>query len=314
MLQFYLMQSDVLIRKNDIDYRIRYDEQNNSITIHAAHTGIFVEWSKTITNSLTESTSHTIQLTLTPKNLYNILCDYGRGRLSSKYKILFPCTSTNAVSSLSIEIHSTIEYHDEWDIKIITLELIDVPIETRLGTRLKQIETKFMTELKKSDETIDELFEENDMLFERNKKLRVSLEKAFDEIADLHNRFDKFDKVNKGSNTILCNRAADRGSLKLLKLLRKNGYSWNASTYFIAAKNGHLDILQYLHENGCPRPRTSFAIDMAVRNGHLEIVKYLHENGYSWNATACEKAVKNNHLDIVKYLHDNGCPCKHIVY
>ena len=59
---------------------------------------------------------------------------------------------------------------------------------------------------------------------------------------------------------------------------------WNDSVCAATAINGHLDVLQYLHENGCP-----------------------------WNALACELAALNGHLDVLKYLHENGCPCDHNV-
>ena len=45
-----------------------------------------------------------------------------------------------------------------------------------------------------------------------------------------------------------------------------------------AAKYGHLEVLKYLHENGCPCTE-------AARNGKLNCLKYLHENGCPWSAT-----------------------------
>ena len=49
-----------------------------------------------------------------------------------------------------------------------------------------------------------------------------------------------------------CNRAASRGSVRLLKWARENNIAWDAHTCYCAAKYGHLPALQYLHENGCP--------------------------------------------------------------
>eukprot|EP00122_Pirum_gemmata_P019720 Pgem_evm1s18451 len=43
----------------------------------------------------------------------------------------------------------------------------------------------------------------------------------------------------------------------------------------MAATNGYLDIVKFLHFNrkeGCTR----LAFDGAARNGHLEIVRFLH--------------------------------------
>ena len=68
----------------------------------------------------------------------------------------------------------------------------------------------------------------------------------------------------------------------------------------IAAKNGHLDCLKYLHENGC---------HWAARNGHLECLKYAHENRCPWTADTCEYASKNNHIECIKYAHEHGCSC-----
>ena len=56
------------------------------------------------------------------------------------------------------------------------------------------------------------------------------------------------------------------------------GASCSTAAINLAAGDGHLDIVKWLHENrseGC----TSYAINFAARNGHDEIVKYLIENG-----------------------------------
>lgn len=47
-----------------------------------------------------------------------------------------------------------------------------------------------------------------------------------------------------------------------------------------AAGNGHLELVQWFHENrteGC----TALAMTNAASNGHLKVVKWLHEN-YTW--------------------------------
>lgn len=77
-----------------------------------------------------------------------------------------------------------------------------------------------------------------------------------------------------------------------------------------AAAGGHLDVLQWLHENrheGC----SIRAMNHASLHGHLHVVRWLHENrreGCTNNAM--DNAAKNGHLDIVKFLHENrkeGC-------
>ena len=50
----------------------------------------------------------------------------------------------------------------------------------------------------------------------------------------------------------VCDYAAFRGSVRLLKWARENDRAWSVETCTYAALNGQLLVLQYLHENGCP--------------------------------------------------------------
>lgn len=52
----------------------------------------------------------------------------------------------------------------------------------------------------------------------------------------------------------------------------------------------------------------NYAVGLAARNGHLEVVKYLHQNGADITADnnyAVRKAAANGHLEVVKYLQAN---------
>ena len=77
----------------------------------------------------------------------------------------------------------------------------------------------------------------------------------------------------------VCDWAAMRGSVRLLKWTRENNLAWNEFTCICAARNGHLPALQYLHENGCP-----------------------------WNYRTCFRAAENKHWDCLQYAVDNKCP------
>ena len=77
----------------------------------------------------------------------------------------------------------------------------------------------------------------------------------------------------------VCNTAASRGSVRLLKWGRENNLAWSADTCSYAAKNGHLPALQFLHENGCP-----------------------------WDYLTCLRATNNEHWDCLQYAVDNKCP------
>ena len=77
----------------------------------------------------------------------------------------------------------------------------------------------------------------------------------------------------------VCDYAACRGSVRLLKWTRENNLAWSAYTCSYAARNGHLPALKYLHENGCP-----------------------------WDYVTCYYAADNKHWDCLQYAVDNKCP------
>ena len=77
----------------------------------------------------------------------------------------------------------------------------------------------------------------------------------------------------------VCNYAAMRGSLRLLKWARENNLDWDEITCSSAAAKGHLPALKYLHENGCP-----------------------------WDYRTCYCTAYNKRWDCLKYAVDNKCP------
>ena len=56
----------------------------------------------------------------------------------------------------------------------------------------------------------------------------------------------------------------------------------DVNVYNSAIKCGNLEILKYLHENGCPCDRNVYAL--AVEHDHLEILKYLLSNRAIWRS------------------------------
>jgi len=77
----------------------------------------------------------------------------------------------------------------------------------------------------------------------------------------------------------VCNHAAMRGSVRLLKWTRENNRDWSIHTCYYAARTGQLTALKYLHENGCP-----------------------------WDSNTCFNAAQRKHWDCFQYAVDNKCP------
>jgi hypothetical protein len=49
-----------------------------------------------------------------------------------------------------------------------------------------------------------------------------------------------------------CTFAALNGHLEMLLWARENGCPWNDNTCWGAAEGGHLEVLQWARANGCP--------------------------------------------------------------
>ena len=103
-----------------------------------------------------------------------------------------------------------------------------------------------------------------------------------------------------------CARMAENGNFDLLQFLHEKGCPWDEWTCADAAASGHLECLKYAHENGCPW--NEYTCSTAASNGHLECLKYAHENKCPWNRYTCSSAASNGHLECWKYARENGCP------
>tara|TARA_B110000459_G_C16382740_1_gene390586 strand:- start:389 stop:757 length:369 start_codon:yes stop_codon:yes gene_type:complete len=75
-----------------------------------------------------------------------------------------------------------------------------------------------------------------------------------------------------------------------------------------AAEFGHLEVLQLLHENGCPWKEETCA--MASSSGKLEVTQWLRTNGCLWNARTFFRAerVMFHGDEMSNWLIANGCP------
>ncbi|EQC25793.1 hypothetical protein SDRG_16341 [Saprolegnia diclina VS20] len=86
-----------------------------------------------------------------------------------------------------------------------------------------------------------------------------------------------------------------------------------------AIAGGHIELLRYLNREKSVDiadvgyvlhfpPRV--AMDVAATNGHLEVLQLLHDGGASCTTAAMDGAAANGYLSVVQWLHDNrteGC-------
>lgn len=134
--------SELIFICNEFRYDISYTD-DDVLRIDAIHVTEALRWATTITNRLSEGSSEHIKVSFTPKNLIRLFSHFMRGDLSDRHKIVMPETYTYRYDDpmqrpLQIEIHSTMEYQDEWDVKYIQLSPIYVSIQERFDLKLAQ--------------------------------------------------------------------------------------------------------------------------------------------------------------------------------
>jgi hypothetical protein len=103
------------------------------------------------------------------------------------------------------------------------------------------------------------------------------------------------------------------GHLECLQFAHENKCPWADSTIQAAADGGHLAALMYAVENGCPayddEDGDDAAIDGAVEKGYLEVVKYMFGPGdMDPKPIHTEIAAGCGQLEMLQYLWEEaGC-------
>jgi hypothetical protein len=115
--------------------------------------------------------------------------------------------------------------------------------------------------------------------------------------------------------------AAFGGHLELLKYLVSQPFqrqiNWNLYICRSAARNGHLDILQYARGLTPPCPWDERVCAVAALGGHLHLLRWARtqREPCPWDATACTQAAFGGHLDVMSFLRaETGhppCPWSH---
>lgn len=96
-----------------------------------------------------------------------------------------------------------------------------------------------------------------------------------------------------------------------LRWLRRRDYPWSGMmrddhACVFAAGGGHLGVLKWLRENGCPWE--SRTLVWAAGGGHLEVVKWAHEQGCPWDSRMRGAAVASKNIEMINWVRDNETP------
>lgn len=103
----------------------------------------------------------------------------------------------------------------------------------------------------------------------------------------------------------ICEIAAKRGCLDVIKHANDNGYQLSKATCFYAVEGGQLEVFQWCHGNDFFWIAT--ICNIAASGGYLEILKWAHANGYPLGEYTCLYAEENGHFEVVQWAIANGC-------
>lgn len=112
--------------------------------------------------------------------------------------------------------------------------------------------------------------------------------------------------------------AAKYGNLDALKWALDHRYTKNSEATSVAAKNGHLHILEYLLDylgrfktlNGNRRYPfyNRWICYNAALGGHLKILKWARDRNFHWDTDVTYVAASKRNAEMLKWLLINGCP------
>lgn len=102
----------------------------------------------------------------------------------------------------------------------------------------------------------------------------------------------------------MCEVAAENGHLEILQWLHSIGCPWDSATCEGAAEFGHLECLKYALENDCAITERTFLL--AAEVGNFPCLKYLYENGYSFNIHLTNYYAANGQLEKLRIAIEEG--------
>ncbi|PNH08941.1 hypothetical protein TSOC_004465 [Tetrabaena socialis] len=102
--------------------------------------------------------------------------------------------------------------------------------------------------------------------------------------------------------------AAASGSIQIMEWLHERGCPWGASTFVRAVAKRNLQAMGWLHERGCPWDARAFKAATSVAVGGVELLAWLHARGCLWDASVLESAAAACNTAQLEWLVAQGCP------
>eukprot|EP00953_Heterococcus_sp_UTEX-ZZ885_P004847 3098-Heterococcus_DN1.PRE.2 len=113
------------------------------------------------------------------------------------------------------------------------------------------------------------------------------------------------------SNANALTWAAKGGSVEAMRWLRQQGCQYDLiEVHAAAAYNGHLNVLQFLHEDGCtvpdpPHASATTCCEHAASRGHINVLRWLHKHGWPYGEV-CAYAANGGSVPVMQYLKEQG--------
>lgn len=108
--------------------------------------------------------------------------------------------------------------------------------------------------------------------------------------------------------------AARHGHLDVINSLDLNYFMYERSVRTNALRwaicGGHARVVHRLaHLPTDPDDRDAEECNIAAEEGQLELLQWLHEKGFEWDAETCSRAARRGQWHVLRYLLKEGCPC-----
>ena len=112
-----------------------------------------------------------------------------------------------------------------------------------------------------------------------------------------------------GKEASICATAAKFNQLSTLRWLHEEaGFHWDEGCVHEAAYHGHIELLRWALDNGCP---AEGLCSNAAAGGQLDVLKFAKDREHPWEddgKCTAGQAARNGHGEVLRWLLDHGAP------